>query len=104
MQKNLNRFVSLLVILFLISSLSILGCKVGKKEVYNKPNIILITVDSLRADHLSCYGYQRNTTPNIDKLANNSTLFKKHMTVYPKTTPSAVSMMTGLYPHSHGTR
>jgi len=44
-----------------------------KKQVKrNSPNIILITVDSLRYDHLGCYGYQENTSPNIDALAARS--------------------------------
>lgn len=42
----------------------------------NKPNIILITIDCLRADHMSCYGYKRKTTPFIDRLAKEGMLFK----------------------------
>lgn len=41
------------------------------------PNVILITIDALRADHLGCYGYHQNTSPNIDKLASNGTLFRQ---------------------------
>ena len=40
-------------------------------------NVILITIDCLRADHVSCYGYSRNTTPNLDELANKGILFKQ---------------------------
>lgn len=68
------------------------------------PNVIIVVIDALRPDHLRCYGYGKNTSPNIDRLAKESTLFKACVTVYPRTTPSAVSMLTGLYPHTHGVR
>ena len=42
-----------------------------------KPNILLIAIDSLLADHMSCYGYQRLTTPHIDKFAQSGTLFER---------------------------
>jgi arylsulfatase A-like enzyme len=70
----------------------------------NKPNVFLIVVDTLRADHLSCYGYGKKTSPKIDGFAEEATLFKSFFTVFPRTTPSAASIYTGLYPHSHGTR
>ena len=41
------------------------------------PNVILITIDALRVDHLGCYGYHRNTSPNIDGLASNGALFRQ---------------------------
>jgi arylsulfatase A-like enzyme len=63
-----------------------------------RPNIILIVVDTLRADHLSCYGYHRNTTPNIDQLASNSVLFKNAIATAPWTLPSIASIMTSQYP------
>ena len=77
---------------------------VGRNKVPPGPNVILIVVDALRPDHMSCYGYQRNTTPNIDRLAREATFFNQAVVVFPRTTPSAVSILTGLYPHTHGTR
>jgi arylsulfatase A-like enzyme len=66
------------------------------------PNVLLIVVDTLRADHLSGYGYARPTSPNIDRLAGNGLLFKNAVSASSWTLPSHGSMLTGLYPHSHG--
>lgn len=65
-------------------------------------NIILIGVDTLRADHLSSYGYSRQTSPNIDKLAQNGLLFKNAFSASSKTTPSFMSIFTSLWPFDHG--
>lgn len=61
-------------------------------------NIILISIDSLRADHMGIYGYKKNTTPNIDKWAKNATVFTNADTVVPHTYPSFVALMTGQGP------
>src|SRR5262249_52096907 len=66
------------------------------------PNVLLIVVDTLRADHLSVYGYARPTSPNIDRLAGNGLLFRNAVSASSWTLPSHASMLTGLYPHSHG--
>ena len=60
-------------------------------------NIILITIDSLRADHLSCLGYHRKTAPNIDKLADNGILFTKALACGPDTPTSIVPLLTSAY-------
>ncbi|UCB45517.1 MAG: sulfatase [Spirochaetota bacterium] len=65
------------------------------------PNILLITIDTIRSDHLSCYGYERETTPNIDRFAEESLLFTNAVSVIPLTTPSHASIMTGLHPGTH---
>lgn len=67
-----------------------------------KINVVLITPDQMRADHLSHYGYFRKTTPCIDKLAQEGTVFKRHYAVAPWTTPSFCSMMSSLTPSRHG--
>ena len=67
-------------------------------------NVILIVVDCLRSDHLGINGYKRDTTPNIDGLAKNGVIFPNCMATIPRTTPSVASILTGLYPHSHGIR
>jgi arylsulfatase A-like enzyme len=59
-------------------------------------NIILISLDTLRADHLSCYGYPKDTSPNMDALARDSALFHNNFATSPWTLPSHVSLMTGL--------
>jgi arylsulfatase A-like enzyme len=61
-------------------------------------NIILISIDALRADHMGIYGYKKDTTPNIDKWAKNATVFTNANTVVPMTYPSFVALMTGQNP------
>ena len=67
-----------------------------------KPNLLLITVDTLRADHLACYGYFRDTAPHIDALARESIVFDNCLAPLPRTTPSHLSLMAGVYPLEHG--
>jgi arylsulfatase A-like enzyme len=68
------------------------------------PNIIIIASDSLRSDHLSCNGYERKTSPNIDKLAAQSQNFTKCFTPIGSTLESMISLFSSQYPHSHGVR
>lgn len=68
----------------------------------NSFNIVLITIDTLRPDHLSCYGYERKTSPNIDKIAQNGFIFKNTMAPSSWTAPSMAFLCTSLYPVSHG--
>src|SRR5262249_46012523 len=70
----------------------------------SSPNVVLITVDTLRADHLGCYGDAQIATPNIDKLATEGVRFKTVVTAAPLTLPSHCSIMTGAYPTFHGVR
>ncbi len=67
-----------------------------------KPNILIIILDSLRADHVSCYGYHRETTPNIDRLAAEGCLFETAITAAPFSPSSYASLFSNLYPHQHG--
>ncbi|MCC6795157.1 MAG: sulfatase [Candidatus Hydrogenedentes bacterium] len=64
--------------------------------------VILVSCDTLRADHLSCYGYFRETTPHLDAFAKDAVLFENAISVETWTLPSHASMMTGLYPKHHG--
>jgi arylsulfatase A-like enzyme len=66
------------------------------------PNVLIVTVDTLRADRLSAYGYRRPTTPNLDRLLAQGVRFTQARTVEPLTNPSLCSMFTSLYPHEHG--
>lgn len=66
------------------------------------PNILLITIDALRPDHLSCHGYKRNTSPNIDKLARKGVLFTQAISQASWTCPSIHSLITSTYPSTHG--
>jgi len=66
-------------------------------------NVVLVSFDTLRADRLGCYGYdKRPTSPVIDALAEESVLFERYIASAPWTTPSHLSLLTSLYPSSHG--
>ncbi|UCD27446.1 MAG: sulfatase, partial [Planctomycetota bacterium] len=65
-------------------------------------HVVLISLDTCRADYLSCYGYARPTTPNIDALAKKGYLFSHAMTPIPLTLPAHASMLTGTIPPHHG--
>jgi hypothetical protein len=65
-------------------------------------NVLLISIDTLRADHLSCYGYNRETSPYIDQFAAEGVLFEQAISLAPWTLPSHMTMMTGLAPSVHG--
>jgi choline-sulfatase len=67
-------------------------------------NLLLVTIDTLRADHLGCYGYADIQTPTLDGLAQRGVLFENAVTTTPLTPPSHASMFTGLYPYQHGVR
>lgn len=69
-----------------------------------RSDILFISIDTLRADHLSLYGYERSTTPGIDELASRAIVFENAYSQSPKTAISHMSMLTGLYPEAHGVR
>ncbi|MBN1593877.1 MAG: sulfatase, partial [Candidatus Coatesbacteria bacterium] len=68
----------------------------------NGVNLILISIDTVRADHVSCYGYEKETTPHLDALAQDSILFEQAITPAPWTLPAHASLFTGLTPSQHG--
>jgi arylsulfatase A-like enzyme/Flp pilus assembly protein TadD len=68
------------------------------------PNLVVVTIDTLRADHLACYGYDRIKTPNIDQLARTGVRFANAFTPVPITLPAHTALMTGQYPMSTGIR
>ncbi len=80
------------------------GCEGTKEPPPAAPNLILISVDTLRADHLGCYGYKEETSPTIDGFAAEGTLFLNASATSPWTAPSHGSMFTGRYPSRHGLR
>ncbi|NQZ95866.1 MAG: sulfatase [Myxococcales bacterium] len=65
-------------------------------------SIVLVTVDTLRADHLGSYGYFRDTSPHLDRLASESLLFENAYATSSNTLPSHVSILTSTYPARHG--
>jgi arylsulfatase A-like enzyme len=91
-------------------ALGALGCEeeLRRPEIERLPvpratrGYILISIDTLRADHLGCYGYPRPTSPFLDSLARRATLFEEAYSQFPSTLVSHMSMLTGLYPREHG--
>jgi arylsulfatase A-like enzyme len=71
--------------------------------VQSRPNVLLIVLDTVRADHLTPYGYSRNTTPNLARLAPLAVKFDRARSTAPWTLPSHASMMTGRWPHELST-
>jgi arylsulfatase len=86
-----------------LAALALLVVACGRGEP-PRPNVLLITIDTLRADRLSCYGYERETSPHLDALAAEGLRFTRATTPRAKTTPAIASLLTGLYPHDHGVR
>ncbi|MHC4913186.1 MAG: sulfatase, partial [Planctomycetota bacterium] len=71
---------------------------VSSKDVRN---VLLISIDTCRADYLGCYGYPHQTTPNVDKIAGQGVIFKNVVTAVPMTFPAHCSMLTGTIPPYH---
>jgi arylsulfatase A-like enzyme/Flp pilus assembly protein TadD len=67
-------------------------------------NLVVVTIDTLRPDHLGCYGYSRIETPAVDGIAHSGVLFENAVTQTPLTPPSHASIFTGLYPTTHHVR
>lgn len=65
------------------------------------PNVLLVSIDTLRADHLGCYGYVRDTSPNLDALAERGVVFENAFSTSPWTLPGHMSIFTSLYPSFH---
>ncbi|OYR60104.1 sulfatase [Halorubrum ezzemoulense] len=66
------------------------------------PNVLFILLDSMRTDRVSCYGHDRETTPNLDEFANQATRYTNAYTPAPWTLPTHTSLFTGLFPSEHG--
>jgi hypothetical protein len=73
-----------------------------ERKILSKPNVIFITIDTLRPDHLSCYGYKRNTSPHIDNFAKDGVTFTHAISQAPVTVVSLTSFVTSVYPPKHG--
>ena len=67
-----------------------------------RPDVVFVLVDTLRADHLGCYGYARPTSPNLDALAKGSVVFDSAISSATWTKPAIASLFTALYPSEHG--
>jgi len=91
--------VTILALLVLAAVVSRFAAKPARR-----PNVIMISVDTLRADRLGVYGHTAARSPNIDGLAEGGTLFTQATTPLPRTTPALASLFTGLWPQHHGSR
>lgn len=99
--KKSNPFVwpVVIVVLLLILWLLFFWPASGRGKI---KHIVLISIDTCRADHLSCYAFDKKTTPNIDRIAEQGTLFENVVSPVPITLPAHASMLTGLIPPAHG--
>ncbi|MCH7700077.1 MAG: sulfatase [Planctomycetes bacterium] len=93
----IGRLVMLALILATVGA-----CRRPSEPTVELPNIVLITIDTLRADHLGCYGYFRDTSPTIDALAAESVFFERCIVPMATTLPTHASIFTGTYPLEHG--
>src|SRR5205814_7135769 len=73
-----------------------------QRAASDRPNVLVLLVDTLRADHLGCYGAGPSPSPNLDRLAERGLLFEQAIAQAPWTTPSVATILTGLHPRSHG--
>src|SRR5258706_5676740 len=89
--------------LLLVCVLAVLLHAVGLGQSKpSRPDVFLITIDTLRADHVHCYGYERVETPTLDALAKGGVRFAQAFTASPITNTSHTTILTGLLPGSHG--
>jgi membrane-anchored protein YejM (alkaline phosphatase superfamily) len=81
-----------------------LGACGGRDDASRGPTpLVLISIDTLRADRLNCYGYEKRTvSPHVDRLARDGILFENHISAAPWTIPAHISLLTSLWPSNHG--
>ena len=79
-----------------------IGPGAGTASHSGKPNVLLITMDTVRADHLSVYGYPTDTTPNLREFSRSATVYTRAVAASDYTLPAHASIFTGLYPDWHG--
>jgi len=88
----------------LLSLLGSVNCAPREERAPSRTNVVLVTVDTLRADRLGVYGNDSGLTPNLDRLARSGVVFENASAVAPLTLPSHASILTGTYPLRHGIR
>ncbi len=87
-----------------IGAVALMSGRVSHPAGEGRPNLILIVVDSLRTDRLSCHGTRASIAPSIDRLCRDGFDFRQAYVSLPRTFPSLVTILTGLYPDHHGVR
>ena len=98
-KRTIKRAAAAAVLLLLLLNAGVYV--VGTSGEAKGPNIVYIVIDTLRYDSLGCYGYQRDTSPGIDRLAGEGVLFKRAYSSAPWTKPSVASLFSGLSPNVH---
>src|SRR5437868_5904404 len=96
------RFLAAVTVVFPLMT----GCskQVTSSGTLRPLNIVVVTIDTVRADHVGCYGYKEAETPNLDRLAAAGALFEHAIAQAPLTPPSHASIFTGLNPTMHNVR
>lgn len=95
-------------VLLALAAAAAVGCSgsdsgpAGRSGAAQRPNIVLVSIDSLRADHVGCYGYARDTTPFLDQLARRGVRFETAVSTTSWTLPAHAAMLTGLVDVTHG--
>src|SRR5579872_4285788 len=102
MWRVLGALLAILILPFSLQSKSPVKIRRSQFDLRSAPNVLLVTFDTTRADHLSCYGYPWRTSPYIDSLASRGVLFQNAYSAVPLTGPAHISLMSSLYPQQHG--
>ena len=92
---------SLPALLLPAASTLLVGCGGGQEET-SRPNVILVSIDTLRRDHMGCYGYGRATTTQIDRFAREGVVFESHVSSTSWTLPAHAALFTGVPDSVHG--
>src|ERR1041385_541990 len=98
------RAISLVAVIWITISLAHGQANQAARHAVPRPNVFLITIDTLRADHVGCYGNKQVQTPTLDAIAAEGVRFTQAFSVSPITNSSHASILTGDYPSTHGVR
>lgn len=102
-QRNLKKtLIWIIPIIIILAAASIVF--MTTREQIKKPNVVILLIDTLRADHTGMHGYSRDTTPNLDRIAKKGLKLENFFVNAPWTKPSVASIISGLYPTGHGSR
>ncbi|HZZ15467.1 MAG TPA: sulfatase, partial [Candidatus Sulfotelmatobacter sp.] len=96
----MNRYLQLF--LCVVLGITHVQAAAGTPPRKTKPNVILITIDTVRADHVGCYGAKNIQTPTLDALGRDGVIFERAISQVPLTWPSHAAILTGLYPFQNG--
>ncbi len=101
-RKLIGRWTALVVALIAAAAFLALARDERPPAAQEEPNVVVLAIDTLRVDHIGCYGYARPTTPNLDRFARAGVRFQNAYSVTSWTLPAVASLFTGLLPSRHG--